>query len=85
MSTECKTPPMEMIEVTLWKDVPKELARRCDDVDALCERVSGELVSRQVLAVIVEQWRRDVIVSKRIDDKIAEIRRATESGSDEEC
>lgn len=42
-----------------WTEIPKGLVDRILRVDALAGYAGGEIGSRQVLAVIVDQWQRE--------------------------
>lgn len=39
--------------------VPEDLLKRLERVSQLCRRAHGDLKSRQVIAMIIEQWERD--------------------------
>ena len=42
-----------------WEELPDELYNRLDRIDKLCSRADGELWSRQVIAMVIEQYERE--------------------------
>lgn len=57
----------DWLEITLgnmlncWpEDVPLDLLDRCNNVNSLLANVGGKIISRQILAIVVEQWQREV-------------------------
>ena len=58
MNDLAKTRLMAMVGVGRWEDVPSDLVRRCERIEASIQKAKpeGALVSSQVLALIVEQW-----------------------------
>jgi hypothetical protein len=52
---------IKMLDINSVREIPVELKQRLQIVNDLCEKDGGVLRSRQVIAMIIEQYQREGI------------------------